>query len=216
MSMQTGLMIAAVPYALIGLAGWRNNRILRRREAAAQPAPEAVPASSEYTLGKAPLAVETLQVQAALADAVRALDAEAARHMTRLTLAVTPGLALRADPAALRSALFDLLGAAIRRSPCGEVLVCAGLHGGRVQVSVADEGAGTALDTLSETTRGIVALHGGTLEAQGMPGSALLVLRLPAPPDVARKQAAHPAAAPAPQRAGVQAAADGRHAVTAA
>ena len=217
--MQTSYLIAAVPYALIGLAGWRNHRLFRRREAAvAQPTPPVpTPATSEaetavlppdFVPGETPLAARTLPAQAALQDALRALDAEAARHLTRLTVAAAPGLVLHADPAALGQALRDIVGGAIRRSPHGRVLVCAALHGGRVQVTVSDEGAGTgedALAELSEATRAIVALHGGTLEVRHQHGVATVVLRLPAPP---REPAAAPvrpeaasAAAPAPARA---------------
>lgn len=202
--MQTSYLIAAVPYALIGLAGWRNHRLFQRREAAAaQPTPPAPTAATPeaasvapppaFVPGKTPLAAETLPAGAALQDALRALDAEAARHLTRLTVAAAPGLTLRADPAALGQALRDIVGGAIRRTPHGRVLVCAALHGGRVQVSVTDEGTGTgegALAELSETTREIVALHGGTLEARHQDGGITVVLRLPAPP---RGQAAAPA-----------------------
>lgn len=203
--MQTSYLIAAVPCALIGLAGWRNHRLLRRREAAvAQPAAPVAPAAEAVSLppafvpGRTPFAVETLPAQAALQDALRDLDAEAARHLTRLTVAAAPGLTLRADPAALGQALRDIVGGAIRRSPHGRVLVCAVLHGGCVEIRVTDEGAGAgegALADLSEATPGIVALHGGALEARCQHGVATVVLRLPA---ASREPAAaRPAASPA-------------------
>lgn len=214
--MQTGYLIAAVPYALIGLAGWRNHRLLRRREAAAaQPVAPATPVAEPVSLppafvpGRTPFAAETLPAQAALQDALRGLDAEAARHLTRLTVAAAPGLTLRAAPAALGQALRDIVGGAIRRSPHGRVLVCAVLHGGCVEVRVTDEGTGAgedALADLSETTTGIVALHGGTLEARCQHGVTTVVLCLPVPsreqaaasarPEAASVAAARPAASP--------------------
>lgn len=185
-------------------AGRRDHHALLRRETgAARPAPappataatEAAPVRSAFVLGETPLAADVLPVKAALEDALRALDAEAARGRTRLTFAVAPGLMLRADPAALGEVLRDVVGGAVRRSPHGEVLVCAAPHGGRVQVSVTDEGADTgeaALAGLSESTRGIVALHGGTLEARHQDGFATVMLRLPAPAARPCQQSAAP------------------------
>lgn len=198
--MHISYLIAAAPCALIGLAGWRNHRLLRRREAAATtpaaamvPVPVAAPAAPAFAPGQTPLAVEMLPARAALQDALRALDTEAARHLTQLTVAAAPGLTLCADPAALGQALCDIVGGAIRRSPHGRVLVCAAPHDGSVQIAVTDEGAGAgedALAALSEATPGIVALHGGTLEARCRHGVITVVLRLPAP---SREQVAAPA-----------------------
>ena len=197
-NMQTGYLIAALPCALIGLTGWRNHRLFRRRGAAAPlstppvttPAPaasevEAAPACPAFVPGKTPFAAETRPAGVVLQDALRALDGEAARHLTRLTVAAAPGLTLRADPAALGQALQDIVGGAIRRSPHGRVLVCAALHGGRVQVSVADEGTGAgedALAELSEATRTILALHGGTLEVESAAGEGT-TFRFTLPPN---------------------------------
>lgn len=183
-------------------AGRRDHRAPPRREtgaarsAPASPAVEAAPVRPAFVSGETPLAAEALPVKAALEDALRALDAEAARGRTRLTFAVAPGLMLRADPAALGEVLRDVVGCAVRRSPHGEVLVCAAPRGGRVEVSVTDEGAGTgeaALAGLSEATRGIVALHGGTLGARHRDGFATVVLRLPAPAARPCQQPAAPA-----------------------
>lgn len=172
-----------------------------RRGPRARPWPEtgaARPASP------APRAAPT--IEAALEDALRALGAEATRGRTRLTFAVAPGPMPRVDPGALGEVLRDAVGGAVRRSPYGEVLVCAASHGGRVRVSVTDGGAGTgeaALAGLSEATRGIVARHGGTLEARDRDGFATVVLCLPAP-------AAGPGRRPAASAAASTPRADGR------
>lgn len=172
------------------------------RPAPASPAFGAAPARPAFVPGETPLAAEALPVEAALGDALRALGAEAARGRTRLTFAVTPGLMLRADPAALGEVLRDVVGGAVRRSPYGEVLVCAAPHEGRVRVSVTDEGAGTveaALAGLSEVTRGIVTLHDGTLEARHRDGFATVVLCLPVPTARPCRRPAVPAAASIPR-----------------
>lgn len=143
-------------------------------------------------------------IEAALEDALRALGAEAARGRTRLTFAVAPGPMPRVDPGALGEVLRDAVGGAVRRSPYGEVLVCAAPHEGRLRVSVTDEGTGeAALAGLSEVTRGIVARHGGTLEARDRDGFDTVVLCLPAP-------AARPCRRPAVSAAASTPRADGR------
>ena len=105
--MHVGFLITAVPYALIGLAGWRNHNLLRRRAAAGRGTPPTaappcdVPSRPAPALGKMPFAAEATLAETTLQGALRALDAEAARHLTQLTVAVAPGLVLHADPAAL-------------------------------------------------------------------------------------------------------------------
>lgn len=154
------------------------------RSAPTSPAAEAALVRPAFMPGETRFAAEALPVEAALENALRALDAEAARGRTRLTFAVAPGLMVRADPAALAEVLRDVVGGAVRRSPHGEVLVCAAPHDGRVRVSVTGESARTGeavLAGLSEITRRIVALHDGTLEARHRDGFATVVLCLPVP-----------------------------------
>jgi signal transduction histidine kinase len=150
--------------------------------------------------GHAPLrlAAERLDPERELVLAVQDVTSLAADGSVRLETAIQPGLAVWADKAALRQMLAAPLRAAVARSPGGRVLLGAGRHGGRVQVSVLDDGLptdrGLQEAELREAAR-LVALHGGTLEVNVRANAGTtVVIRLPEP-------AAAPAGAPVPASA---------------
>ena len=159
-----------------------------RRGVDAMPVPAAMPPSEPRSaLALSPFAAALLPVDAAVQDVLGAHAAAARSRRVRLEFAVQPDLAVRADPRVLRELLGDLVSQAIRRAPCGRVLVGAMRHGGRVQISVSDDGAAVAAELHAAAlrdTRQLAALQGGTLDIEAYPGQgSTVVLRLPEPPD---------------------------------
>lgn len=169
----------------------------RRRKAEVDPATtRTLPAS---VAGPRPFASDQLDLEAELHAVLQAHDAQAIERHVRLEIAVQPGLTVRADPVALRGIVSDLLANAIGHTVEGRVLLGAGRHGGRVRISVVDDGTpvGRAEQEahLRDAER-LVALQGGTLEITVRPGSGTVAaIRLPEPaPNAtpARAQAAAP------------------------
>lgn len=200
MSLQATLIAALVPYAAIAAASWRGLSLHQRRLSAG---PKEVVPAPRFGLGRTPLQVEQIAVQATIAGTLDDLDGMAAAHMTRLCFAADEELTVRADPLALRGVLADMVGRAILRSPCGTVLVSARRHGGRIEISVIDDGrvsAAAAADDLNSSSQEVLAMHGATLESRvGAHGGTEMSVRLLAPPDRVRPAVQAPAAEPAQQ-----------------
>ena len=195
MSLQAALMAVVVPYAAVAVAGWRGLRAHGRR---AEEPVEQSPPRAGFVLGRTRLSMEVIPAHAAITYALRDLDRVAARQLTHLSVAAADGLTVRADPLALHEVLVDVVRTAINRAPCGSVLVTARLHGGRIEIGVTDDGdvpCTDALSAASDTSRQILALHGGTLEARSTAYGTEIALRLLAPQARAKSDAA-PAAAP--------------------
>ena len=199
MSLQAVLIATLVPYVAIAAAGWRGARMHQRRLDAL---PEQVPPAPRFGLGRTPLQVEQVAVEGAVAAALGDVDRLAAMGLTRLCVAVDGALQVRADPLALRVVLADVIGGAVRRAPCGAVLVSARHHGGRIEISVIDDGAAGAADAaagLSSSSQDILALHGATLETRpGAHGGTEVSMRLLAPPSRVRPAVQAAPAQPAP------------------
>ncbi len=143
------------------------------------------------------LASEQLDVERELIATVQGFIGFAARGDIQLELAIQPRLAVWADKGALRQIVSAPLRAALERSPGGRVLVGAARHGGRVQISVLDDGApierAVQEGQLREAAR-LVALQGGTLDVNVRANAGTtVVIRLP-----------EPVAAPAPASGPVQ------------
>ena len=187
MSLQAALIAVLVPYAAIAAASWRGLNLHQRRLDAEPKEAVSVP---RFGLGRTPRQVEQVAVQAAIAGTLDDLDGTAATHMTRFCIAADEELTVRADPLALRGVLADVVGRAILRSPCGTVLVSARRHGGRIEISVIDDGrvsAAAAADDLNSSSQEILAMHGATLESRaGAHGGTEVSMRLLAPPDRVR------------------------------
>ena len=88
-----------------------------------------------------------------------------------------------ADPCALQQMLVEMLSQAMQRAEGGAVLVSADWHGGRVQVTVTDDGpagdGATLLGLLREVAQ-CAALQGGTFEIEcGKLSGTRVVLRMP-------------------------------------
>jgi hypothetical protein len=148
----------------------------------------------------AALAPGELEVTAEVRVVLERLAPLAKRQLVTLTTGIQRGLTARADAAAFRRIVSDLVENALRRAPCGTVLVTAGRFGGRVQVSIGDDGKAGTLPIPEATLSGIarlVGLQGGTLDFEARPGDGTIAtIRLPAGQRVQRDEAPAIVAAP--------------------
>ncbi|MBV8524794.1 MAG: HAMP domain-containing histidine kinase [Acetobacteraceae bacterium] len=106
------------------------------------------------------------------------LERDAARLLVRLEIASQEGLRLRSDKRRLEAMLRGMISDAIQRAPCGRVLVSAGRHGGRIYVSVVDDGEAVPGDVLAASLREaqrMVALQGGFLDHESQQGRGTMV-----------------------------------------
>jgi signal transduction histidine kinase len=97
--------------------------------------------------------------------------------------------------------LSEIIGNAIRQAPCSKVLVGAMRHGGRIQITVTDDGVPRAEAAESAALRRaseLAALHGATLNSEVRVESTTTVLRLP---DALPARSAPVAIVPAQQQA---------------
>ncbi len=134
--------------------------------------------------GMAEFASSVLEVESEIRSALREFEAHCARRPLRLEIGLEPGLQLRADRRALRSALRSLIDHGLSQAN-SRLLVSASRHGGRVQICVTDDGAGTdrALQQsrLRDAER-MIALQGGTIEVRTRSGAGTtVVLRMAEP-----------------------------------
>ncbi|HEY6433139.1 MAG TPA: hypothetical protein VIZ17_14255 [Acetobacteraceae bacterium] len=117
---------------------------------------------------------------------VRAALKEAAASCfgrTRFEFAVRQDLAMRTDAHRFRKALAAMIAHAAEQAPMGRVLVTATRHGGRIQVTVGDDGPGANHAIQAAALReveGLIAMQGATLEIIAQPGEGTrLVARWP-------------------------------------
>jgi hypothetical protein len=181
----------------IAVSFWRRRRELIARQAWDRPGLGA----GRFELAQTPFASGNLDVAAEIRLVLAELDAVAARQFAELEMAAPPDLFVRCDPRAFREMLSEIIGNAIRQAPCSKVLVGAMRHGGRIQITVTDDGMprteaveGAALRRASE----LAALHGATLNHEVRIESTTTVLRLP---DALPARPAPPAIVPAKQQA---------------
>lgn len=172
-------MVAAAGVCVgIAMSSWRRRRDLMARQARDRPGSGA----GRFELAQTPFASGNLDVAAEIRLVLAELDAVAARQFAGLEMAVQPDLSVRCDPRAFREMLSEIIGNAIRQAPCSKVLVGAMRHGGRIQITVTDDGVPrtevaetAALRRASE----LAALHGATLNSDVRTESTTTVLRLP-------------------------------------
>jgi len=164
----------------------------------ARAQPEADPEET-FELGRTAFATEPVDVEAALQVVFQDVARDAAHHRSRIRVAASPDLLVRADRRALRHALTVLVRMSLRLSPCAAVLVTARRHGGRIEVScLADGPPETGMD-LRAALRGaetVFALHGATMEVDPRLDGAVMRVRLPE--YVERASASTPTAAASP------------------
>jgi len=175
------IVLTGLSVGFLALLGWRaRQRDAIARSAAASP-PPLVPWHGDIRLMT--FVARELDVAHEVAGVLAQLQEMAHRHQVELQVSVQPKLAMWADPCALQQMLVGVLSQAIPRAEGGAVLVSAGWHGGRVQVTVMDDGpAGdhaTLLGLLREVAQ-CAALQGGTFEIECRKGNGTrMVLRMP-------------------------------------
>ena len=206
-------MIAVSVVSVSVFAATALGTLGHRRARAMPPAvPETVSAPPGVAIsGAAPDAAEGLDLPGELRAVLTAAVPAAGAAGVALDLAVMPGLWLGTDAAALRGAVAAAVAAAIAAPSCTRVLLSARAHGGRVELAILDDGAGTdptaRRAALREAER-TIGLQGGSLELHAAAGEGTSVrLRLPVP-DPARRAAVKPPARPAlaaPQGAATEA-----------
>jgi hypothetical protein len=166
---QSAVLRSAVPQAAVPQAAVPQSAVSQ----SSVPPPGAVkPAATAPLHGDLrPLTFEAreLDLGAEVAGALAQFRDIAQRHHVELQITAQPRLAVWADPGALRQMLARMLTQAVERTPGTAVLLSAGWHGGRVQVTVTDDGpAGdhAALVGRLREVEQFAALQGGTLEIE--------------------------------------------------
>lgn len=135
-----------------------------------------------FELGRSPFAAEPVDIAAALHAVFQDVARDAARHRSRIRVAVAPDLLVHADRRALRHGLAELVRMSLRLSPCAAVLVTARRHGGRIEVSCLADGppeTGMALRAALRSAETVFALHGATMEIDPRLDGAVMRVRLP-------------------------------------
>jgi light-regulated signal transduction histidine kinase (bacteriophytochrome) len=178
-----GLALPALLFALMAslafvAVGWRARQQMLRRLGTRNTA-------NRFELSQTPFASGLMDVAAEVAAVLRPLEGLAAENFVALDVAIQPQLAVRADARVFREILGDVVAHAIGQSPCGRVLLGAARLGGRVQVSVCDDGAGVDRDVQASKLRSaerLAAMQGATMEVDARAGlGTIIVLRLPEP-----------------------------------
>lgn len=153
---------------------WRTRR-MDRAHSGADP-------EEAFELGRTAFAAEPVDVEAALHVVFQDVARDVARHRSRIRVAASPDLLVRADRRALRHALAEMVRMSLRLSPCAAVLVTARRHGGRIEVSCLADGPPEAGMDLRAALRGaeaVFALHGATMEVDPRLDGAVMRVRLP-------------------------------------
>lgn len=171
--------LAGLSVSVLTMLAWRT----RKRAAIARPDLTILPAPRHDETDLVTFESRELDVEHELLCVLATLQDAAQRHRVELQVAVQPRLTVWADPCALRQMLTGMLARAIERTEGGGVLATAAWHGGRVQVSVIDDGPATDPKNVAGALRHAeqcAALQGGTLEIEsGNPHGTRVVLRMP-------------------------------------
>ena len=175
------MLLAVTISAMVVMAGWTRRRELLQRQGRPFVADRIELGQSSFAAGVLDVTLETTAV-------MRQFESLAAQRLVGLELAVQPGLAVRTDASALREILREILGdlvsCAIEQSRCGRVLLGAAHIGGRVQITVSDDGAHADRALRASQLRPaerLAALQGATMDVDARAGQGTtVVLRLPA------------------------------------
>ena len=169
-------IVALTASGLVVVSGWNRRREWLARQG--QP-----PMGNRFELAQTPFAAGDLDVAAEARDVLHRFDSLAARLLVDLEYAVQPELAVRADRRAFREILSDMVTSAIEQAPCGHVLLGAARTGGRVHITVSDDGENPNREMRQSKLRSaerLAALHGATMEVDVRTTQGTTVfLRLP-------------------------------------
>lgn len=161
---------------------------------------------SRVTRGKIKLQKERVTLDSIVANAVETARPLLQQHQVTLTTTVMPNLSLEVDPLRMEQVLANLLSNAARYTTAGTVHVVGALDGDTAVLTVRDEGVGIGTEFLPQVfdlfaqgapppgsaasglgigltlARGLVALHGGTIEvaSEGAGCGSVFTVRLPA------------------------------------
>jgi hypothetical protein len=182
---------------------WRTRREERvpMMPEASGPTPGEAFEGQAFELGRTAFAAEPVDVEAALHVVFQDVARDVARHCSRIRVAASADLLVRADRRALRQALTDMVRMALRLSPCAAILVTARRHGGRIEISCLADGPGESEAEMRSALRAaesIFALHGATMEIDPRLDGATMRVRLPELVERAPTPAAMPAATAEP------------------
>jgi hypothetical protein len=170
-------LLALTVSAVAVIAGWIRRAELLERQCRPPSEARAAPRQSAFGADVLDIAVEATKL-------MLQLESVAAQTCVALEVAVEQGLAVRANSRVLREILTDLVTDAIGQTPCGRVLLAAAHVGGRLQITVSDDGmkADRALRAIRlRSAQQLAALQGATMDIQARPGEGTtVVLRLPA------------------------------------
>jgi hypothetical protein len=177
--------LSALSLGFVVLVGWRARQRSARLAAPSGPvsANRTPPLPRHGDVGLATFESRKLEVDHEMSGALAQLRDEALRDQVELQVVVQPGLAVWADPHALRQMLLGIVSQAIERAEGSALLVSASWHGGRTQVIVMDDGPAGDPAILTGRLREVeqcAALQGGTLELECRPHRGTKVLlRMP-------------------------------------
>jgi hypothetical protein len=173
--------LTGLSFAFMGLLAWRARQ--HAAAAASAIANSAAPIRPIANAGLVTFDSQSLTVEHEVAGALSQLQDIVQRRQVELTVAVQPMLTLWANSCALQQIFVGVLVQAIERAQGGAVLLSAGWHGGRVQLTIMDDGPASDRAALIGRLRDVaqyVALQGGTLEVECRPPRGnRVVLRLP-------------------------------------
>jgi len=179
---QLGLSLAvAMPFIL---AAWIWIVFLHRQRATAcQAGPHALVEAGGVDPVDHGLVAASVDLEAALRDAVLVVEAAARSRWVKLELAVSPAMTVPMDPSILRMVLRDIMLTAINAAPQGQVLVAAATLGRELHVRITDDGSGAdqqVRETSLRQTKALVALQGGSIAIEARQGRGTTVtIRLP-------------------------------------
>lgn len=171
--------VALLPVAALALitsgifvaVGWRRRNELLQRQGQPRAADRFEPGRTSFTGG-------VLDVASEAGAVLRQFENIAALKLVRLELAVQPHLAVRADLRAFREILRDMVAQAIDHAPCGRILLGARRAGGRVHITVSDDGTADQTVRMSHlrTAERLAALQGATMRVVSRAGSGTTVI----------------------------------------
>jgi signal transduction histidine kinase len=131
------------------------------------------------------LTAASVDLEAALRDAVGTVAAVGRSRWVRIELAVDAAMTLPVDPNAFRMALRDSLLLAIDNATGGQVLVTAAALGSQLHIRITDDGPGIDQQVREASMRmgeALIALQGGSIAVEAQPGRGTTVtIRLPMP-----------------------------------
>jgi len=175
----TGLSIG-----FVALVEWRARQLTARYATSQSATADLAQPGPRY--GEVRLATfesQKLDVDHEVSAALVQLRDMVMRGRVELQVVVQPGLGVWADPCALLQMLLGILSQAIERAAGSALLVSASWHGGRMQLTVMDDGPVGNPAALMGRLRDVeqcAALQGGTLEIECRPlRGNKVVLRMP-------------------------------------